>query len=203
MDAARPRLAVWLGVVAFIVLLGLIVHRADAADVSVSWTPPSSNVDGSAIPATGVGSIASYRIEWGSCSGTAFGTLIGQRTVTAPATSAVVTGLAPGSFCFRAFARNTYGAESAASNVAARTIDAPVPNPPIVAVAVVAGLSHAPVYSITAAGKLSTLMGFVPVGTACARAPLLSYRGKAFHEVARADVQWWGSTTLRVAAPCA
>jgi hypothetical protein len=184
--------------------LCLLAGPALAADINISWVNPTANTDGSAIPSSGAGSLSGTRVEWGSCSGTAFGTALGERIVAAPATSTVVTGLSPATYCARAFARNTYGVESLASNVASRVVSAPVPQPPtIVAIAVVAGLSHAPVYSITGAGKLSTLMGFVPVGKACSSTAVLTYRGTTFYEVARSDVQWWGSTTLRVAAPCA
>ena len=182
----------------------LLSGAAHAGDLAVRWTPPTTNTDGSAIPASGAGSLTGTRIEWGTCSGTAFGTSIGSTIVAAPASSYTITGVEPGTYCVRAFARNTYGGESVASNVSSKLVPAPVPNPPtITTVAVVAGMQQTPVYSITSAGKLSTLMGFIDVGKACSGAAVLTYRGNTFHEVTRSDVKWWGSTTLRVAAPCA
>jgi hypothetical protein len=101
------------------------------------------------------------------------------------------------------------------SNVASKAITAitatasadvtvtPRPNPPSnVTVAVVTGLNMAPVYSVTAKNTLSALMGFAALGAPCGDVVLVRYRGHDFREVARADVKWWGSTTLRVAAPC-
>lgn len=112
----------------------LLSGAAHAGDLAVRWTPPTTNTDGSSIPASGAGSLTGTRLEWGTCSGTAFGTSIGSTIVAAPATSHTVTGLAPGTYCVRAFARNTYGSESAASVVASKVIVAPVPNPPLLSI---------------------------------------------------------------------
>lgn len=182
-------------------LVALITGRAQAADVTASWTNPVQNTNGTAIPATGAGSIAQNRVQWGTCSGTAFGTAIGAQTIPA-ATSHVVT-LPPGTYCFRVFAINTYSETSPASNVAPKVVPAPVPNPPVLAVPVIAGMLQTPVYSVTAAGAISTHVGYVDVGTACAGRVLATYRKAQFREVARADVKFWGSTSLRLAAPCA
>ena len=193
----------WLGwyfVLAFASMLAAAL--AIGADVRVSWTQPTTNTDGSSIPLSGAGSIVSNRVEWGSCVGSAFGSPAGSQTIPA-ATSHVVTGLAPALHCFRITAINTYGSESAVSNVAQRAVAAPIPNPPIVTQAVIAGMQQTPVYSVTASGSLSTLMGFADVGTACTGPVLATYRGAKFRQVARADVKLWGSTSLRLAAPCA
>lgn len=136
------RVLAWL-VLASWAVLGLTafgVTRALAADVAVTWTQPTTNTDGSAIPATGPGSIASNRIEWGTCNGTAFGTKVGERVVSPVATSATVTGLGPATWCFRVYATNTYAQESAASNAAQRVVNPPTPNPPVVTQATIARL---------------------------------------------------------------
>ncbi len=185
-----------------LVLLAFLSAPAFAADVRVSWTQPVANTDGSAIPVSGAGSISTNTVEWGSCVGTAFGTAAGSQSIP-PATTYLVTGLAPGTFCFRVTATNTYGATSAVSNVAQRVVPPPTPLPPVVTTAVIAGMLQTPVYSVTSAGKLSTLMGFADVGKGCIGPVLVTYRGAAFREVARADVKMWGSTSLRLAAPCA
>lgn len=130
-------------IVASSLIMGLTafgVTRALAADVAVTWTQPTTNTDGSAIPATGPGSIASNRIEWGTCNGTAFGTKVGERVVSPVATSATVTGLGPATWCFRVYATNTYAQESAASNAAQRVVNPPTPNPPVVTQATIARL---------------------------------------------------------------
>lgn len=124
----------------FAQLLILAAGTVQAADVAVTWTQPTTNTDGSAIPATGPGSIASNRVEWGTCNGAAFGTKVGERVVSPAATSATVTGLGPATWCFRAYATNTYAQESAASNAASRIVSPPVPNPPVVTQATIARL---------------------------------------------------------------
>jgi hypothetical protein len=186
-------------------LLGLLLLAglANAGDALLSWTPPATNTDGSAIPATGAGSLTGTRVEWGSCSGTAFGTAAGTVTVPAPSTSTTITGLGVATYCFRAFARNTYGSESLASAVVSKIFPAPVPNPPVLAVPVIAGMLQTPVYSVASSGKLGTFVGFADVGTQCTGPVLFTYRSKSFREVPRTSVKLWGSTSLRLAAPCA
>lgn len=175
----------------------------------LSWTPPTQNENG-----TPLTNLASYKILHATTSA-------GLETATpivipAPASSYTLTGLPVGLRYFAVKATNSAGVDSVLSNVATKTVAAvsatasasvtvtPRPNPPTnVTVAVVEGLNMAPVYSITKLGKLSTLMGFIDTGSPCTGTPLLTYRGFDFHEVDRADVKWWGSTKLRVAAPCA
>ncbi len=187
---------------AFGVLI-LALGSATAADLNVSWTNPTTNTDGSAIPTTGAGSLTGTRVEWGTCSGGAFGTRAGELTAPAGATTAQIANVAPGTWCVRAFSRNTYGSESAASGVASKVVPVPVPNPPVLAVPVIAGMLQTPVYSVASNGKMSTFMGFVDVGSPCSGPVLFSYRGKEFREVPRESVKLWGSTSLRLAAPCA
>lgn len=179
------------------------VSAANAATVSISIAPPTQNTDNTAIPATGAGSIASYRVEYGTCVGTAFGVRAGEITLTAP-TGTVDVG--PGTYCFRAFARNTFGQESAASNVATRVVNPPTPQPPtITTVAVVAGINMAPLYRINADGtRGTTVLGFVPVGAKCLGTPVYTYRGKPYHKVDTSNAKWWGTApTTQAAAPCA
>lgn len=129
--------AVVLVIAVVVALLCLTVYNvSNAADVRVSWTNPTQNTDGTAIPATGAGSIATNRVEWGSCVGAAFGTPAGSQSIPV-ATSYVVTGLAPALHCFRLTATNTYGSESGVSGVAQRNVVAPVPNPPTITTATV------------------------------------------------------------------
>jgi hypothetical protein len=188
-----------------LLLLGLfaLLTRAEAADLNVSWTNPVTNVDGSAIPATGPGSLTGTRVEHGTCSGAAFGVKEGERVAPAGVTSLTILNVAPGTTCVRAFARNTYGNESAASSVQSKVIPTPVPNPPVLAVPVIAGMSVTPVYSVASNGSRSTFVGFTDVGATCTGPVLFTYRSKKFREVARADVDLWGATSLKLAAPCA
>lgn len=102
---------------------------ASAATVTTSWTNPTTNTDGSAIPATGAGSLTQARIEYGTCNGALFGVKAGEVVRPMPVTTATLN-LQPGTTCVRVKVTNTYANESAASNVATRVIDAPTPSPP-------------------------------------------------------------------------
>lgn len=101
-----------------------------AAGLNFSWTNAVTNTDGSAIPATGPGSLTETRVEYGPCNASRTDLLSVTGTVSAPGTSAVVSTLPPGEWCARARHVNTYGKVSDPSNVAYRVIDAPTPNPP-------------------------------------------------------------------------
>lgn len=64
----------WLGwylVLSLAFIIGMAVAAAaEAGEGELTWTQPTHNVDGSAIPATGVGRLVGNRVEWGSCAGT-------------------------------------------------------------------------------------------------------------------------------------
>lgn len=180
-------------------LLGTMIGQAIAGTATVSWTNPTTNVDGSPI-----GTITGTRVEYGSCSGTAFGTKAGEQTASGAATSIVIT-LPAGAYCFRAYTQTAAG-ESAASNVASKVIPAPLPNPPtITTIAVVAGVDHVPAFRILADGTRSTTVaGFVPVGTACTGPVVFTYRSRSYRRVDPSAVKWWQtSPTSSIAAACA
>lgn len=190
---------------AFVALTGaLFALVAASAPVSVTWTNPTTRTDGTAIPTSGTGALASTRVEYGSCAGAAFGTVSGQVTVNAPATTTTID-LPAGTWCFRAYARDAAGLESAPSNVASKVVPVAPPNPPVIqTVAVIAGVPDwTPVYTVTAAGARSTYFGMAPTGVECTGPVLFTYRGAAFREVAKANVKLWASTNTRLAAPCA
>ncbi len=108
----------------------LFASAASAATVTVTWTPPTQNTDGSTIPATGEGSLKTYRIEYGTCSAPGvFAVKAGEVTRPAPATG-IVLNLNPGTTCVRAFVANTYDQESDASNVATSVVPFPRPKAP-------------------------------------------------------------------------
>lgn len=169
----------FLGALLLLCVIGL-ANRADAADATSTWTAPTANTDGTVIPATGAGSIVSHRLEWGTCSGTAFGTKIAEAVVLAPALTYTVTNLAPGTYCFRVYAKNTYGIESAPSGVVSKVVPAPVPNPPtLVTVSVVA-------YELKPNGL--RMVGTLPLGTPCAGDVLFQTLGQDFYAVPRGAV---------------
>lgn len=111
-------------------VLSMLATVAFAATASLTWTNATKNTDGSNIPATGPGSLTSTLIEYGSCSGGAFGTKAGEVVVAGTVTNTTVPGLEPGTYCFRAKHINTYGEMSDWSAVVSKTYAAPKPNPP-------------------------------------------------------------------------
>lgn len=106
----------------------VVAAPAFAAKVPVTWTNPSTNTDGSALT-----DLASVTVQWGSCSGSAFGTL--QNSVTVPTAApgaAMKTYIYPvdlSPVCVEAYATNTSGAHSAPSNVAQWTPPATLGKP--------------------------------------------------------------------------
>ena len=96
---------------------------ASAIDVVIRWTNATTNVDGSAIPATGPNALLNTTAEWGTCgTGGTFGTLIGSQTVAIPATETASFALPDGNYCFRARHANNGGAVSAYSAIVQRAL---------------------------------------------------------------------------------
>jgi hypothetical protein len=90
------------------------VQAVATGSALLSWTPPTTNTDGS--PLT---NLAGYKIYWG----TQQGTYPNSATLNNPGLATyVVEGLAPGTYFFVATAVNTLGAESSFSGVASKTI---------------------------------------------------------------------------------
>jgi len=104
----RPLL--WFATLVTIAALSPIL--AFAAKMSVTWTPPTQNTDGS--PLT---NLSYYRIEWGSCNADgSFNAYQAGINIVAPASSGYIypTGLSP--VCAHVFAINASGGISGASN---------------------------------------------------------------------------------------
>jgi hypothetical protein len=114
---------------AFAILLSACA--ADAAVVTLTWVNPTENTDNTPIPAQGAGALISNRVEYGSCApGGQFGAAVGSDTIPVATTWRVV-GLIPGTeYCYRVFAVNSFGVESAASNVVAKRTDLTTPKSP-------------------------------------------------------------------------
>jgi hypothetical protein len=205
-EKVTPR--TWATVVALLVALLLLTWgvAALAAEASLTWTAPTARENGAPLAA---GELAEYELE---CTG--FTPTGGTRgacpmpPVKAPgtATGVTMTGtISPlgGTAYFRARVKDTLGLYSAWTSEASKVF---APNPPlpptITTIAAVAGMLQAPVFSVTAAGARGTYFGVIDLGKPCTGAPLFTYRTKAFYLVDRADVRLWGSTSLRLAAPC-
>lgn len=120
------------GILAAVLLIvcGIGIARADT--VTATWVNPTTNTNGSAIPASGAGSLTQARVEFGTCNGAAFGTKAGEviRPFTSGALTTATLNLQPGTSCIQVKVSNTFGGESSASNVTSKVISAPVPNPP-------------------------------------------------------------------------
>lgn len=128
-----------LSLVALVALAGCsLLHSppAGAATSVITWANPTTNTDGSPIIATGdETSLASWRIEFGTCASGAFGTKAGEVVRAGAALTTATLNTQSGLKCFRVFVTNVAGVESNASNVASRTIAAPTPNAPTSATA--------------------------------------------------------------------
>ena len=162
-------------------LIGLSVSAsAMAATATLTWTHPTQNVDGSTIPATGNGSIAQTRIEWGSCTSTnGFGTKESEVVVQYPESVVTINNFLGGEkVCFRAFSKNTYGMESDSSVVIAKTFDSPKPRPPVLSSVITVA------YEITLDRKLDLRLarqvGTVEIGSPCMDTPVITNRGVYF-----------------------
>ena len=166
---------------AVVLALALLPTVALAGVATVSWSPPQTNTDGSMIPASGAGSITETRVEYGTCTaGGGFGTKAGQVIVGMPATSVEINSFVSGqTVCFRAFAKNTYGIESAASNVASKTFDPPKPRPPVLVVV------NPTAYEIRLDRNLNARLGrdvgTVAAGTECSGTALVTTRRAAYY----------------------
>jgi len=152
-----------------------------AGVATVSWSPPVTNTDGSTIPSSGAGSITETRVQYGTCtSGGGFGTAQGQVIVSMPATSVEINSFVSGqTVCFRAYAKNTFGIESAASNVASKTFDPPTPRPPLLVVV------NPTAYEIRLDrflnARLGREVGTITAGTECQGTALVTTRRAAYY----------------------
>lgn len=163
--------ATWIGALLFLTLLGLIVHRADAADAQLSWTAPTQREDGAALAAT---AIAGYDIEWGKC-GQA------QQTVrVGPVTSHTITGLGYGEWCFRIRTADSGGLLSAWTGAVTKVILAP-PKPPVFTTVNI--VAYDVRWQAGGGTKLARAVGTVALGTACGERAITRRGLRAYHEV--------------------
>jgi len=158
-----------------------VAPHATSAIATLTWILPNQNEDGTTIPLSGSGSLVETRIEYGTClSGGGFGTKSGQVIVPVPATSVEINSFSSGqTVCFRAFAKNMAGQESAPSNVASKTFTPSPPKPPSLSVI------ERMVYEVQFGKngyRLAKEVGTVPLGTACG-ALITSKRRQAYYEV--------------------
>lgn len=189
----------WLAV---LVLMTLAASAASAQTTTVprnaaqlSFVPPSKNTDGTDIPSACTtapcGALSLHRIEYGTCNSGAFGSKQGEITVAMPATTALVSGLVVQVYCFRAFTRNDYGAESPASNVATKTIVPPTPASPLLSV----GGTAYEIRPNSSGVLVARRVGLIPPGSLCSGEGVW-IEDVEYHRVDRrvVDVVNWPST---------
>jgi hypothetical protein len=158
----------------------LLAKSAIAGQAVVTWTNPTTRTDGSAFPLSAIGST---QVEYGTCSGTAFGTVAGNQSATGGATTLTITNLAAGTWCFRARSVDTSGLQSGWSAIASKVVPVAPPNPPtIVTVATTAYVlkqwaDGRKVFSLVQSGS-------VPLGIECDLLPGLPGFGIADGKVA-------------------
>lgn len=124
-DARIARTFAMLALLALLVLAGSAV----AGQAVVTWTNPTARTDGTALTAAQIGST---EVDHGTCSGTAFGTSSGTQSATGAATTLTITGLVPGTYCFRARTVDTSGVQSGWSAVVSKVVPVAAPNPPTI-----------------------------------------------------------------------
>lgn len=93
----------------------ILVEQPGTGSVTLQWTPPTRNTDGSRLR-----DLAAYRIDWGRANG-AFTNSV---TIDNPGlTSYVIENLDPGTYKFAIAAVNSAGVSSDRSNVARKTVN--------------------------------------------------------------------------------
>lgn len=163
----------------------------------LQWSAVTEREDGSTYP---TGTTVTYRVEKQTGSTwTSLGTVTQTRFL--------ASNLAYGEHVFRVFAI-VNSLTSDASNTSSRRIDEPRPRAPVLTIAVVIGMDHAPVYRLTKAGKRDEryrdACGYIPVGAACDEKTVFRFRDATFKRVNPDDVKEWNVTCgENVAAPCA
>jgi hypothetical protein len=156
----------------------------------LSWVPPTLNTDGSAIPATGAGSLAKYKIFHAATSAG-----VGSATpieVLVPATTYSVTGLPVGVRYFAVKASTSAGIDSDLSGIANKNVVAASgsastsvvvntkPNPPLVTVQTTA-------YDLNMKGNgevsLGRYVGNIELGVSCGDYAFVDQGGEKYYEV--------------------
>jgi hypothetical protein len=156
----------------------------------VSWTPPTSNTDGTPIPATGPGALAGYKLY--AATSTAGVPTATPVVISSPTTlNHTITGLPAGTWYFGAKAFNASNVDSdmsglvnkvitlASASASATVTVTPKPMPPVVTVAQVA-------YEITRDNRglyrLGKAVGSIELGMACGDY-ITQKRSAKYHEV--------------------
>lgn len=155
------------------------------ADATVRWSHPTARENG--VPLA-LSEIRETQIDYGQCAagGVFPATPAGTQVVPAPATTAVVTNLGYGTWCFRGRTADTGGLVSANSSVAQKVILAP-PQPPVLSATITVA------YDFKGVRGDGTILLGREVGTVALGAPCIDYAFQTnkgtFHGIDRANVK--------------
>lgn len=119
----RARTAVVASVLAIAAALGLYTVEAQTVTDSLTWTAPTTRIDGSALAAA---DIAKYTVTWGTAPGGPYNAGTQDATVTNATVQRSGTGL--GTRCYIVTVTDKAGLISAPSNEACKTVNA-APSP--------------------------------------------------------------------------
>lgn len=184
-DHLRP-LFITLGTVALVMMV-LTCSLAKAADATLTWTHPTQRVDNTPIA---LSEIKETQIDWGLCTtGNVFpATPVGTKSVPAPATTTVVTGLAYGTWCFRARTVDTLNEASANSGTVWKQWLAP-PKPPVLSPTITVAYE----FNMNGWGeiKLGKAIGTIKEGATCVDNPIQTNKGE-YYEIDLANVELYG-----------
>lgn len=169
-----------------ILLLLLAATSAAGAEKTVTWTNPTSNTDGSPLPAE---QITRTTVVWGSSAEA----LTESQVVNGSLTTATID-LAPGSW-FVAARTTANGQDSGLSNIAQVEILPPAPNPPS---NLTVQAQTAYVIKQTRDNIAVVAVGSVPADTRCDAARGVIVDGAAYHVVPRDRVSWAGSVRSEI-----
>ncbi len=147
-----------------------------AGSVTLSWTPPTENTDGSALT-----DLREYHLYYGATSGGPYPN--SEHTNDPNVSTWVVENLAEGTYYFVATALNTSSVESAWSNEATKVVGPEGPEPPTMLVVV-----DPTVFSVAKTTNMFVhiAVGTIPVGTEC----ILDQRSNDRYAVPAELVTW-------------
>lgn len=169
-------------------LLVFLSTLAFGATEPITWVNPTTYVDNSPLVVT---DITQNRIEYAPCpDGVTFPTTgLSSTIVPGNAATGSVTGLAPGTWCFRVYT-TAKAVESLASNVTTKVIVQPAPKPPT---GVTAGPQTAYTPEKRPDGLAMLAVGTVPADTPCDKGTGSIAGGQTYYAVPAASVSYFGN----------
>lgn len=182
---------------------------AHAQDATLTYTPPTTYVDGRPLPTTEIAGYDARCSSFTPTGGTSGTCPIASGSVTGNVLTIKLSGTLPvsgGNACFQVRARSTKVADPSdwTSAVCKAFPGVPPGTPNNVTIAVVIGVDHSPVYRINADGtRGSAVLGFIEPNKPALAPVVFRYRSRDWCRVKPEDVKWWATApTVNVAAAC-